>query len=254
MDLVSIIKNFKEWKRLYDRIYPLYLYKLNIIEEPISLSVNSLDFYIRPSRGDRGVLEEYYKEDEYANFDFEQFDVILDIGAHIGVVALDTAEKLDKIYSVEANPGTFHILEKNIEANSKSNIKAFNLAISGEGDDLTLNINENSLNDSLERKNSEKGDSTKIKSSTLTNFIEEHVEEDLKHNSTLLKMDIEGSEFGIMENLDPSDLRLFDAILLEYHTWSGDPQEVLEILKKSGFKPSLDKTDHETGIIRAKKK
>lgn len=63
-------------------------------------------------------------------------DVVVDIGAHVGVVSLYLAKKYPfiKVYAVEPEPLHFACLERNIAMNGATNVIAINKAIAGRSD------------------------------------------------------------------------------------------------------------------------
>ncbi len=73
-------------------------------------------------------------------YDFESFpvspgDVILDIGAHVGVVSAWLAQRYPYAFIVacEPFPETFNLLTTNLVANGVKNVLPLNLALSGDG-------------------------------------------------------------------------------------------------------------------------
>ncbi len=56
----------------------------------------------------------------------------LNIGCHIGTVALPLSKYIKKVTAIEAYPLTFQHLEEHIKINNLKNIEVFNLAIGDE--------------------------------------------------------------------------------------------------------------------------
>ena len=73
----------------------------------------------------------------------------LNIGCHIGTVALPLCKYIDKVTAIEAYPPTFKHLKEHIKINNIKNIQAFNLAIGDENkkiyflDDKNIRIKNN---------------------------------------------------------------------------------------------------------------
>jgi FkbM family methyltransferase len=78
-----------------------------------------------------------------ASIPFEDGDVVIDIGAHVGVISIYLAKKYPgiKIFAFEPVPENFQRLKRNLEANHVSNVVAANLAVTGDGRDLILTGN-----------------------------------------------------------------------------------------------------------------
>ncbi len=64
---------------------------------------------------------------------FRENDIIVDIGAHLGIGAIFLAKKFPfiKVVAVEPDARKFRLMEKNVEINNIENIKMINAAISG---------------------------------------------------------------------------------------------------------------------------
>jgi FkbM family methyltransferase len=71
-------------------------------------------------------------------------DVVVDIGAHVGAVAIYLAKKYPfiRVIAIEPEPHNYACLVRNIEANGVTNVVAINKAISGDGRDRTLYIDD----------------------------------------------------------------------------------------------------------------
>lgn len=74
---------------------------------------------------------------------FRDGDVIVDVGANIGVLSLYLAMKYPfvKIYAIEPDPTSYECLRKNVELNRLANVVAINMAISGDGLKRKLYLN-----------------------------------------------------------------------------------------------------------------
>jgi FkbM family methyltransferase len=73
---------------------------------------------------------------------FREGDVVLDVGAHVGVMSIYLAKKYPfiHVYAVEPEPTKFTCLKRNIELNGASNVTAINKAVSGDGLERTLYV------------------------------------------------------------------------------------------------------------------
>ncbi len=67
----------------------------------------------------------------------------LNIGCHIGTVALPISKYIEKVTAIEAYPLTFEHLEEHIKINNIENIQVFNLAIGDENKKIYFLDNEN---------------------------------------------------------------------------------------------------------------
>jgi FkbM family methyltransferase len=76
----------------------------------------------------------------YSKFVNENSNVLW-LGAHIGALMIPISKMVKHVTTFEANPHTFQILQKNIEANDCRNVKAYNLAANDEDCDLQFVCN-----------------------------------------------------------------------------------------------------------------
>jgi tRNA A58 N-methylase Trm61 len=98
----------------------------------ISTDLCDLKFVdISTSRTLEYVIEDLFEKDEYGfkSLNFSPGDVVVDIGANVGVVSIYLAKKHPdiQVYSFEAHPINYKNLLQNIELNNVSNIKPFNM-------------------------------------------------------------------------------------------------------------------------------
>ena len=68
--------------------------------------------------------------DEYYPIKTRKDDIVLNVGANIGIFTLKVAKNVRWVISIEPEPQTFSMLSKNIMANNLSNVTFLNLAVS----------------------------------------------------------------------------------------------------------------------------
>ncbi len=75
---------------------------------------------------------------------FPQTGVFLDVGANVGFWSLRFSQAFPSasIYSIEANPSTFQLLQENIHVNNFTNIKPLNVGVSDDFGELPLYCND----------------------------------------------------------------------------------------------------------------
>jgi len=218
----------------------------------------------RPNTLDKMVLWEQWGAKDYQTVTVKEGDVVIEIGGHIGTSTLNYSHLVGPrgvVYSIEALPENFEILERNIERNGITNVKAFHLAIVGDSriDQIVLNKNPyNSGGHSIFKMSVEEEARSVCPAMTLENFVaSQNID-----RVDILQMDIEGAEFDILLNTDKALLASIPQIMFEYHDAYAAPrthEELLDLLHGIGF------TTHEyrnfitkalkleTGIITAYK-
>ncbi|MBP9779286.1 FkbM family methyltransferase [Candidatus Gracilibacteria bacterium] len=163
---------------------------------------------------------------------------VVDCGANIGMAVMYFKYLYPDavIDCYEPDKATFKILEKNIAANNFKDITAFNEAVSGEVGELefySLGDMEGGPGNSLEKSQATFTNTNvyKVPVTTLSSHNYEHID--------FLKIDIEGSEGKVFEDMEKTGLiKRVDHLSLEYHY-----DEALENNKLSDIMHILEKND-----------
>jgi len=155
---------------------------------------------------------EFFDYRIYDTFDIQNRDVVFDIGANIGLwTAYILSQGAKKVYSFEPNKAAVNQLEINFGDNE--NVVIVPNGIYDKHTRIPFYIDDgNSLISSIiedpNKKPSYEIDTLTIKE-VLSNFNIDKVD--------LVKMDIEGAEFDIIENIDNETIQKIDSFLIEYH-------------------------------------
>ena len=129
-------------------------------------------------------------------------DIVLDIGANIGLYSLSAAKIVGdsgKIYSFEPDPITFKNLKKNIESNKFNNVELINKAVSNKTGTIGFTSSENISSRSknhIKLDNESDTNSIKIPTIKIDDFFENR---NIEIN--IIKMDIEGAEFEALKGM-----------------------------------------------------
>ncbi|TSC88400.1 MAG: FkbM family methyltransferase [Microgenomates group bacterium Gr01-1014_16] len=201
---------------------------------------NWLISYVNEAELDE-MLKELY-EKNYYQFDTSKPDpVIFDVGALIGETVLYFKEQFPKakITAFEPSPRSFALLKKNISQNKLTRIKLVNAAVAGKSGKMNFYTSKSKQNpwgrgDSLkENKFNNKDRSKIVQVSTvrLSQYINSPID--------LLKLDIEGAETEVVQEIEPK-LKLVKNIILEFHASPYNPENklstILKILQRNNFK------------------
>lgn len=221
------------------------IHKFKLSNQEISIALDS--------EADLSVFEEVFKDGDYKILDEKiknAKNLIIDVGAHIGCFAVYAAVSNPKvkILAFEPDERNFKFLKENLKLNRIKNVEAKNLAVSSKEEVRTLNLSKDSHNHSffdLESKAFEK----KVQTTTLSKILNKNQITDL------IKMDCEGAEFEILQNLQPEDFLKIKSIYIEYHEYSSDlnKNSIRSTLEKNGFRTSLSPSryDDRFGFILA---
>ena len=173
-----------------------YTYNVNI--NGTNLQIEEFDNSLTIPHVERELNSDVYGIN---NFEFNDGDVVLDLGGHVGVFSISLAKKYPniKIYTYEANPYNFSFLEKNVKNNGVENVQVFNRALfssSNETLKICAQIEGNSGGSSIFRPNNWQGTWVETTTICLDDIF-------LTHNIAkcrYLKMDVEGAEFDAFYN------------------------------------------------------
>lgn len=179
------------------------------------------EYYFRPNRSD---------------------PTIVDCGSNIGLSTLYFKKIFPeaKIHAIEAHPRTFETLVKNVKSNNLSDVLLNNVAVVGNDETETLlfsaeggDLRSTRIRD-LRDGSPIKINEITVPSAKLSSLLPEHVD--------LLKMDIEGSEIEVLEEIEDK-LWTVDQILIEYHYIPGRTTrsigDFLSFLERAGFECRL---------------
>ena len=163
-------------------------------------------------------VEESYHLD---TIDFHDGDVVLDIGAHIGVISIYLAKKYPglRIYAFEPIEANFQNMLANIEANQAIDITPVNCAVTGDGRDIQIG-GDSSQNTGGFSMYSRQNPVT-VHSVTLEQIFKAYHIERVK----LLKIDCEGCEYEVLR---PHMLGRVDHLRGELHVGGSIPYWVAE--------------------------
>ena len=224
---ISILKKakiiFKNWST-----FPLAYFNL--------LPSTFITFYthsnkiikIRKNSTDLMALTHVWLIEEYkrSQFEIKNNDIVIDIGAHIGLFSLQASQHCNHghIYSFEPNKENFDLLFDNIESNNLKNVHIFNLAVSNSNKPIKLFENNDQSGHSMF---SETSKFTEVNSITLKEIFEKNKIQ----SCDFLKLDCEGAEYEILQNLPKEYFPKIKKMVIEYHMADSHP-ELLENLKK----------------------
>ena len=153
-------------------------------------------------------------------------DIIIDIGAHIGIFSLYASQFCTngKIFCYEPSSENFELLQYNISQNHIQNIFPKNFAISGSNDTVTLYINPDKTANSIYDSTSK---SIQVKSRTLQHIFDSNNLEICDY----LKLDCEGAEYEIIASLPSEYFKKIKQIYIEYH-FSDSKSDMLDNMIK----------------------
>ena len=224
-NLIYIIKNFKSsWKN-----------KLQVF---VSKELKSNGYAALSRKYIKTVGTEEYQvylddfspvieqvETEYCFDDLRSSDIILDIGANIGVFSLKVRNKVKSVYAVE--PIFIDAIKKNIVLNNATNIEVFPLAL-GNGENILIEYGE-------------------AQNTVLSKSLSELIQM-CGGTVDFLKCDCEGGEWCIK----PVELKGIRRIEGELHNFNGENMnDFVDMLRSCGYNVNCEPRSKTTMLIHA---
>lgn len=225
----------------------------------IKFNSKNYDIFLR-SDADESVAAEIFDWREYRAAEEiirESRLPVIDAGAHIGIFTLyvRALNPVAVVYALEPENENFNLLKKNIMKNKISGVKISNVALAGKSGERSLLLSPDSINHRLleDAYAEEKDKAAKVQAVSLDDFLDRNG----IVKAGLLKMDIEGGEFEVLESASEKSLEKIAAIILEYH--DGDNRnhsEIENIMRCGGFgvQSFPSRFDNRLGFMLARNK
>jgi len=195
-------------------------------------------FLCRSGTNDRAIIREIWTLDPYLikKVVLRGQANIIDLGANIGGFSVLAAVTHPNavIYSYEPLPESYGLLVRNAAINGCLNIRAYNLAVSGVPGDSLLCYSANRPGDSALLGESMDSGRARVKVRCVT--FEQIITENKIDVIDFLKIDIEGSEYNVLESLRPQLLSRVSYFAAECHRRPGGSVRQLTLqLERAGF-------------------
>ena len=209
--------------------YPIYT------REFITVFGKKIVCGLREGTADFDAVQAAAVQDEYnlKAISFEDGDIVIDVGAHIGSVslALATIDKKLIIYAYEPLPENVDLLQKNAFMNGLANIFPFLLAVGGKEGKLKIHYGNEETESGrrhhfignphfVPQRGFYEADTTTLEKIFLDNKIEK---------CKLVKLDPEGEELNILQACPPEILKKIEFLAGEHHFVKRD--KILEATK-----------------------
>lgn len=155
---------------------------------------------------------------------------IIDAGSNIGVSILFFKKMYPnaRIVGFEPSQKNFSFLEKNINNNHLTQVNVFNKALAAREDQEIKLYFPGTTHGTVIGASEASSDYEVAKTVSLSNYI--------NHTVDLLKMDIEGAEYEVFQDLFDNDkLKFVQKIIMEYHVPECGLAKLLAIFDQSGF-------------------
>lgn len=200
---------------------------------------NGVRYKVRGGSTDRFIFNEVWIHNSYTpkGFEINHKDIVVDIGAHIGIFTIMAScyAKKGKVYAFEPFKENYTLLLENVRLNKLKNVQAFNKAVSNKKDKIKFYVSQtkNKGFNSLQR----------LDKSQKEVFVEKiSFKEFLKKLPKIdfLKLDCEGAEYEILFSLSKKELEKIKKISMEFHNYGQHTGiDMAKFLNKNGFKVKI---------------
>lgn len=188
-----------------------------------------------------GINYEIYDCEAYTKYrDIAEGDIVVDIGAHVGIFTVKAASKAKTVIAIEPDPINYSLLVSNIERNNLKNVSTLNVAVSDFNGKARLHVGSASVFPtltpeliSLEHHARRKYDRyVMVKVRTLDELLKET---DLSRVD-FMKIDVEGAELQVLKGARETiknNSKVYLALAAEHYELQ--PLDVLDYLHYRGF-------------------
>lgn len=255
---------YGRYSQIFDEIKITEDGRIRVCRNDISLKVGSLDEF-------NNVYEVLVDETYHYFMNNEKKDIVFDVGMNIGDASLYFLknQRVKKVFAYEPFADTLCYAKENLQEYLKSSdrIEVYPFGISDRNEERKIKYNKGmSCGQSTIRTVRERAFQLYTKWG-LINWEDEQEEcikvfdaaeifspilEKYSECNFILKMDVEGEEYGIIQRLSDSGLlNKFTFIMMEWH-YKGN-KSLLELLRKAGFSYWCSNKSKEMGLIYAYK-
>lgn len=197
------------------------------------------DFMVRPETHDRNIVQEIWDKKFYS-YEIKPGDVVVDIGAHIGSFSVWALHHGANIVAFEPDEVNFNLLSHNIDEAKKTcagNADVHNTAVRSSRGVFFMNRGAEGQPNTGGYKVIDEVEA--VKTTEPLQRIDNITKTDLifKHTPIIdfLKLDCEGSEFDILENLTDEQWGQINSIMMEWHFDKMRADRLVELIKSKGF-------------------
>ena len=213
----------------------------------IKISVPKYDykFYCRIDKADFITREEGIIE----HFTPKQGDIVVDIGAHMGRYTIISSKRVGtngKVIALEAHPGNFEMLNRNIKLNQLTNVIPLNYAVYSKETKIKLYVpGEESgftvYNTIMSNRAGNEDKFVEVNANTLDCLLQ--LNQIKEEQVNWIKIDVEGAEFEVLKGATNVLSKSKDiALLIEVHG-PDNYSPILNFLNLYNFKIEFEKSN-----------
>jgi FkbM family methyltransferase len=214
------------------------------------------EFYCRINKDDFKIMT-IHEDDIITRFTPKEGDIVIDIGAHIGLYTIISSKRVGangKVVAIEADPENFEMLTSNIKLNQLTNVIPLNYAVYSKETKLKLYLPSGEsgftkYNTIMPNWINTQEKFVEVNANTLDYLLQ--LNKIRQEEVNWIKIDVEGAEFEVLKGATNVLSKSKDvAILMELH---GPPHiyrpKVEELVNLYNFKIEFEKSYEENGSM-----
>jgi FkbM family methyltransferase len=216
----------------------------------LKISVPKYDykFYCRINREDL-VFMTNHEDDIIEHFTPKQGDIVVDIGAHMGRYTIISAKRVGvngKVVAIEAHPGNFEMLNRNIKLNQLTNVISMNYAVYSKETKIKLYLPEEEsgytiYNTIMSNRAGTEDKFVQVNANTMDYLLQ--LNQINEEQVNWIKIDVEGAELEVLKGAQNVLSKSKDiALLIEVHG-SENYMPILNFLSLYNFKIEFEKSN-----------
>jgi FkbM family methyltransferase len=192
-------------------------------------------------------------EDEIIHyFDTKQGDIVVDVGAHIGKYTIIASKRVGangKVIAIEAHPGNYEMLNRNIKLNGLTNVTTLNYAVYSQETKIKLflpgeKLNRTIYNTLISSRATDEEKFVEVNANTLDSLLQQSGISHAEVN--WIKIDVEGAELEVLKGAhDIMSNSKNITLLIEVHNVEDGKnlyRPIMDLMEKHNFKVEFENT------------
>jgi FkbM family methyltransferase len=206
------------------------------------------EFYCRVNKDDFKIMT-IHEDDIIEHFTPKQGDIVIDIGAHIGLYTIVSSKRVGtngKVVAIEADPGNFEMLNRNIKLNQLTNVIPLNYAVYSKETKIKLYLPSGEsgftkYNTIMTNWVNTEDKFVEVNANTLDYLLQ--LNQIREEQVNWIKIDVEGAEFEVLKGATNVLSKSKDiALLIEIHGLD-NYRPILNFLSLYNFKIEFEKSN-----------
>ena len=212
---------------------------------------HNFEFYCRNNKDDFATMT--IRENEIIElFRPKQGDIVVDVGAHIGRYTIIASKRVGtngKVISIEAHPGNYEMLNRNIELNGLTNVTTLNYAVYSKETKIKLFLpgeksNRTIYNTLISTRATDEEKFVEVNADTLDDLLQNN---EISHaDINWIKIDVEGAELEVLKGADSIMSHSKNiTLLIEVHDIEDGKnvyRPIMDLMEKYNFKIEFENT------------